>query len=267
VAFEPRACINGGALVALDEACLPMTDEGVTRGYGAVETIAAWGGKPFRVAEHLDRLARSLEAIMLPEPDRPALERDIARALDGVENDALVRLYVTGSGTRVVVASTLPDRPAPRHLVPYVAPWIQPQHVAMSGAKTMSYLPNMLATRTAHRAGGDDALLLSLHGAVLEGPTFAICWVARDVICAPTTELGIIDSVSRQVVLELARDAGRRVVEGVYGLEDLGQADEVMLCSTGRDLISFELIVDHVFSGPTPVRDALSKGLWAVRRA
>jgi branched-subunit amino acid aminotransferase/4-amino-4-deoxychorismate lyase len=165
---EPRACING-KVVPLVEACLPVTDEGVARGYGAFETVGVWDGRPFRLAEHLDRLAASLEAILLPVPDRDVLEDDVARLLDGLTGDAALRLYVTGSGPRIVTLDVQPERVNAHHLVPQPAPWIRPRaSYGPAGAKTMSYLPNMVASRAAEAAGGDDALLVSLDGTVLE---------------------------------------------------------------------------------------------------
>jgi branched-subunit amino acid aminotransferase/4-amino-4-deoxychorismate lyase len=264
---EPRACING-KVVPLVEACLPVTDEGVARGYGAFETVGVWDGRPFRLAEHLDRLAASLEAILLPVPDRDVLEDDVARLLDGLTGDAALRLYVTGSGTRIVTLDVQPERVNAHHLVPQPAPWIRPRaSYGPAGAKTMSYLPNMVASRAAEAAGGDDALLVSLDGTVLEGPTFAVYWVVDGVVHSPSVELGIIDSISRRVVLDIARSQGHRVIEGTYALDDLAAADEVMLSSAVRDVIAVRRVGDLVFDGPTPMRDTLSEGLWAARRA
>jgi branched-subunit amino acid aminotransferase/4-amino-4-deoxychorismate lyase len=263
---EARATVNG-ELVALADACLPVTDDGVARGYGAFETIGVWDGRPFRLADHLERLAASLELILLPAPDRRALDADIDRVLDGMTGDAALRLYVTGSGTRIVTLSPPPQRLDAAHLVPQPAPWIQPRAVyGPAGAKTMSYLPNMVASRAAVAAGGDDALLCALDGTVLEGPTFAVYWATGGVIQSPSIDLGIIDSISRRTVLDVARDEGYEIVESTYTLHDLAAADEVMLSSAVRDVIAVRRVGEATFSGPTPVRDRLSAALWAARR-
>jgi branched-subunit amino acid aminotransferase/4-amino-4-deoxychorismate lyase len=266
MAVQARACVNG-TLVPLADACLPVTDDGVARGYGAFETIGVWDGRPFRLADHLDRLAASLELILLPAPERARLEDDVARVLEGVTGDAALRLYVTGSGTRIVTVSPPPDRLDATHLVPQLAPWIRPRATyGPAGAKTMSYLPNMVASRAAEGAGGDDALLYSLEGLVLEGPTFALYWATGGTIHSPALELGIIDSISRRTVLEVARAEGYRVLEGSYTLDDLARADEVMLSSAVRDVVAVRRVGDVAYPGPTPVRDALNDALWAARR-
>jgi branched-subunit amino acid aminotransferase/4-amino-4-deoxychorismate lyase len=261
-----RACIDG-RLCDLSDAALPVTDEGVARGYGGFETVGVWDGTPFRLPEHLERLHDSLVRILLPPPPVAALQDDVARVLDGVTGDAALRLYVTGSGTRIVTLDAQPAWANEAHLVPQIAPWIRPTaEYGPAGAKTMSYLPNMVASKAAQAAGGDDALLISSEGNVLEGPTFAMYWVTQGVIHAPAVELGIIDSISRRTVLALARDAGYQVVEGVFTLDDLAAADEAMLSSAVRDVVAVRRVGDAVFEGPMPVRDALSAGLEAARR-
>lgn len=261
-----RACIDG-QVVPLAEACLPLGDDGFGRGYGAFETVGVWGGRPFRLREHLDRLAASLDAILLPPPDRDALGADVARVLEGLSEDAAMRVFVTGSGTRIVTLDAQPDRVDAQHLVPQPAPWVRPRgSYGPSGAKTMSYTPNMVASRAAQAAGGDDALLVSLEGAVLEGPTFAVYWTVGGEIHSAAVDLGIIDSISRRTVLDIAREQGYRVVEGTYSLDDVAAADEVMLSSAVRDVVAVRRVGDAAFDGPTPVRDRLSAGLRAARR-
>ncbi len=266
MSFAPRACVDG-EVVPLSEARVPVTDQGFARGHGAVETIAVWDGAAFRLPDHLERLAASAEAILLPRPSLTTLEQDVTRVLDGVTGDAVVRIYVTASSARVVIVEGIPERPAPSHLIPQVAPWVQPRADALAaGAKTMSTLANVLATKTAQAAGGDDALLISTNGHVLEGPTFAVCWASDGVIHSPSHQLGLVDSVSQRLVLEIADAIGYRIQTGAYTLDDLGRADEVMASSTSRDLIAIRRVGEHVFDERTPTRDRINDELWKVRR-
>lgn len=252
----------------MSEARLALTDEGVARGDGAFETVGVWDGRPFRLDDHLGRLDASLRRIGLPEAPAPALRADIGRLLDGVPPvDAALRLYVTGSGTRVVTVMPPPDRPPLRALVPQPAPWIRPLGTYQpSGAKTMSYGPNVAATRAAVRAGGDDALLVSLEGAVLEGPTFAVLWTRAGRLRAPAVELGIIDSISRRTLLEVAGRAGVDVEVGRYPLADIDTADEVMVCSSVRPLQALERVGGRRLPDATPVFDRLAGALDRRRR-
>ncbi len=262
------AALVDGVLTPLASARLAMTDEGVARGDGAFETIGVWDGHPFRLDDHLRRLDASLAKILLPPADADALRDDVATLLDGVTGDAALRFYVTGSGTRITTVAPQPARAPARHLVPQVAPWIVPTAVyEPAGAKTMSYGQNMTATRAAKRAGGDDALLLGSDGTVLEGPTFCVFWVTDGTVHSVPVERGIVDSISRRVLRDLAGKAGHRVIDAEVGLDTLIHADEVFICSSVRPVIAVEQIDTRRYEGPHPVADELDTALDAARRA
>lgn len=265
--MEAVALINGERM-PLASARLSITDEGVARGDGAFETVGVWDGRPFRLDDHLDRLANSLAAVALPPVDRGVLLREAASLLDGVEDDGALRLYVTGSGTRMLTLSPPPQRREPRWLDPQPAPWIRPLGTyEPAGSKTMSYLPNMAATRVAQRNGADDALLISLEGLVLEGPTFAVFWVAGGRLFSPPVSLGTVDSISRRTVLALATETGIPIVEESRPLDAVLRADEVMACSSVRPLLSIGQVADRVYPAAAPVREQLAPLLEQARRS
>lgn len=252
----------------LDAARLAVTDDGVARGDGAFETIGVWDGVAFRLDDHLARLAESLRAVALPEVDLELLAREAASLLDAVDGDGALRIYVTASGTRLLTLSPPPQRADARALDPQPAPWIRPLGTyGPAGAKTMSYLPNMAATRRAVGNGADDALLVSLEGWVLEGPTFAVLWGADGQLSAAPLSLGIVDSISRRTVIELAAAAGIDVVAEPRPLDHLLAADEVMICSTVRPLLPIARVGERTYDGPTPLRDRLAPALDHARRA
>lgn len=261
----PQRTLVDGCPATIDEASVAIAANSAHLGDGAFETIGVWGGRAFRVADHLRRLHRSLGAIGLPAPDTDSIVADIAVVLDGVgEVDAALRIYGTGSGTRVVTLADQPVRPATHHLMPAPAPWIRPcDTYGPAGAKTMSYAPNMAATRAARAAGGDDALLLANEGWVLEGPTFAVLWVIGGILRTPTVDLGIVDSITRRTLLELAEVP---VEEGRWRLDDLACASEIMLSSSLRDVEAVRQVGDLRLGAQTPVRDGLAAALWAARR-
>jgi branched-subunit amino acid aminotransferase/4-amino-4-deoxychorismate lyase len=106
----------------------------------------------------------------------------------------------------------------------------------LAGAKTLSYAPNMSASRRASAEGFDDALLTTVEAVILEGPTFSVAWVVDGVLETPGLELGILDSITRRVMIEIAEDLGIGVVEGTFDIEHLRVADEVMAVSTVREI-------------------------------
>jgi branched-subunit amino acid aminotransferase/4-amino-4-deoxychorismate lyase len=264
---EPTALLDG-VRAPLAETRLSVTDDGVARGDGGFETIGVWDGRPFALDDHLARLAGTMAAIGLPAPDGELLRREVADLCEGLTGDAALRIYLTASGTRLLTLDFQPVRPDAQVLVPQPAPWIRPLgEYGPAGAKTMSYLPNMAASRAARAAGGDDALLLSLEGWVLEGPTFAVYWVRDGVLHAPDVDLGIVDSISRRTVLGLAARDGIEVVQGRYRLDDLAAATEVLISSSVRDVISVRAVGDlRLPEGAAPLGAALSALLTRARR-
>ena len=269
-ALREVAVVNG-RVHPLAEATLPIVEPGLVRGDAGFETIGVWAGRPFRLPDHLARLDATLRAALLPPVDGGQLadeiEAGMAAATQGQAPDAALRLYVLSSGTRIVLVSHQPPRPALRRLQPIVAPWIRPLGTyALAGAKTMSYMPNMTLSRAAVAAGADDALLISDDGTVLEGPTFGVVWARSGRLFAASTDLGIIDSVSRRAVLEIAADEGLEVELGAWSLDDILAADEVMTSSAVRPLRPVERIADRQFPASTPITDRLAAELERRRR-
>lgn len=257
-----------GVASPLEQASLALTDAGVTRGDGAFETVGVWDGAPFRVEDHLDRLDRSLSAIGLPAAPRVELRADIERVLADQVGDGALRIFVTATSTRIVMLTLPPARAPLRHLVTQPAPWIRPvDSYGPASAKTMSYGPNMAASRAAQRAGGDDALLVSLEGLVLEGPTFTVMWLRDGVLCAPDVALGLVDSISRRTLIEIAEAERLECRSGHFTVADVLAADEVLTCSSVRPVRPLSRIDDRALPADTPLTDRLGAALERRRRS
>lgn len=264
---DERALIDG-VPARLDQARVTLAEGGLLRGDGGFETVGVWDGHPFRLEDHLDRLDRTMDALALPRPDRRRLREDAVVLTDGLHEDAALRLYVLSGGTRIAMLAQQPRRAPIRSLLPVPAPWIVPARPGEpSGAKTMSYANNMTATRRAQAAGADDALLHSVPARhILEGPTFAVMFVARGVLHAPDVSLGIVDSISRRTLLDIARAHGLDILEGIWSLEALADADEVVVSSSLRPVLAVTRVGGWRYSRPSPVADLLAAELERHRR-
>jgi branched-chain amino acid aminotransferase len=217
-----------GAITPAAEAVIPVVDDGLYRGDGVFEVIRLYGGRPYALGEHLDRLERSAAAIELPV-DRAALEAEVGALLrEHGGGDAQLRLVVTRGGRRIAAIEALPDK---GRTVTLARVDYSPT-VILTGVKSLSYGANMQATRIAEAAGADEALLVRPDGIVLEAPTSTIFWAGDDgALRTPALAVGILDSITRRrVVSELA------VEEGEYPLEDLLAAREAFLASTVREI-------------------------------
>lgn len=259
--------VNG---VRSDSETVSVHDAGFLRGDGCFEALRSYAGRPFAVAEHIERLQRSAVAldIQLPRFDELAGWIDQAARSAGY---GIVRVVATRGGPDratappvvIVITEPLPGYMSEISLHPIQAPW----HSAgrdwqLAGAKTLSYGPNVNTSRIARTLGFDDALLVSDEDVVLEGPTFAVAWVVNGVVETPALDLFILDSITRRYVI----DCTDRVSEGRFPLARLGAASEVFVMSTLKEVMPVIRVGDYTFD-PGPVTSELATRFRAVLAA
>jgi branched-subunit amino acid aminotransferase/4-amino-4-deoxychorismate lyase len=268
--------VSGRGIVDPDEPVLHADDEALLRGRAVFETLRVYDGRPFRLEQHLERLARSAQRIGLAPVDE-ALLRGLADDALRAAGDADVALRFlwtpgregTGEPTGIALVSTLPRSQAEElerglRLVTVrtaVAP-------LLAGVKSTSYAANIAARDEAIRHGADDAVLLAADGTVLEGPT-ANLWLREGAtLVTPTLELPILAGVTRSVVLELAEGHGYAVEETTFPVERLVEADEIFMSSTVREIAGcVELDGKPIGDGrPGEAAKALQQALRVVAR-
>jgi branched-chain amino acid aminotransferase len=219
--------ILDGDVMDVAEAQIPVTDDGLLRGDGVFEVMRIYAGRPFGMEEHLERMACSAQTLRLPF-DAGAVRADaMALIAAGEPDEAMLRLVVTRGGHRIGMLETLPERPETIALqtVTYT-----PTRV-LDGVKSLSYAANMLATRLAREQGADEALLVTPHGRVLEGPTTSFFYVLEDTLYTPPLSDRILDSITRRALFAVT-DASERVTTQ----EDVAGASEAFLASSLREV-------------------------------
>ena len=241
--------VAGRGLVDPREPVFAADDEALLRGRSVFETVHVYGGRPFRLDEHLARFAASAGHVRLPPPDADECRRLAEGVIKagGGEGDLALRLYWTG---RTLVATAGPVDPElealrARGLRLAVVRW---STGALASAKSMSYAENIGAQDAAVSAGADDALLVAHDGTVLEAPTANVFWGEGERLLTPALELPILAGVTRAVVLEIA---DRPVEEDVFPLDRLLGADEVFVCSSIREVVPVAAVDGKTFElGP-----------------
>jgi branched-subunit amino acid aminotransferase/4-amino-4-deoxychorismate lyase len=231
-------------LVPTDEPVVFADDEGLLRGRAVFETLRVYGGRPFRLRAHLDRLTASAERLRLAPPPGAELAAAAGQAIAaGGAPDAVLRLLWTAGreGARrpvgLVLVSTLPadlEERRRRGLRLKVTTWATG---ALAGAKSTSYAENMTAQDDALRAGADDALFVAPDGAVLEAPTANVWFREGRTLHTPALSLPLLAGVTRAALCDLAPALGYTVQEGRYDLARLLAADEVFLSSSVREVM------------------------------
>jgi branched-chain amino acid aminotransferase len=221
------ACLDG-IVMPVDEAVVPVTDEGLLRGDGVFEVARVYpGGAVYALDEHLERMARSAAGLRLAF-DSDALAGDAARLLTqtGVA-EGYLRLVVTRGGRRIVLLEPVREASATIALVTVrYAPTRVLDHI-----KSLSYAANMLVTRLAQEQGADDALLVTPHGRVLEGPrqSFVASLYGERLVTPPLSD-HVLDSITRRRLLETGL-----VDEAPISADQLLFAQEAFLASTTKE--------------------------------
>jgi branched-subunit amino acid aminotransferase/4-amino-4-deoxychorismate lyase len=249
--------ILDGTVLPADEAFIPATDEGLLRGDGVFEVIRLYAGRPFALDDHLERMERSARNLRL-DLDVRAVRDDIDALLERAGDvDGVLRVVVTRGGRRLGLLEPPKELPPTLGLVTitYAPPRI------LDGVKSLSYAGNMLAGRLARERGGDEALLVTPHGRVLEGPTSSLfCSLDGEGLITPPLEDHILDSITRRRVLQLT---GAR--EAAIAVDDLLDAREAFMASTVREVHPVHAIDGRPLPGdvPGPLTEAAAAAVRA----
>jgi branched-chain amino acid aminotransferase len=250
-----KVYING-ELVEKEDAKISVFDHGLLYGDGVFEGIRIYHGKTFRLTAHIDRLWRSAKAIMLEIP----MSRE--EMTDAVENTvransvdvSYIRLVVTrGVGTLGVCPAKCSD-PSVIIIADHIS--LYPQEMYDNGLevitaatvknhpgaidpriKSLNYLNSILAKIEALNAGVIEAIVFNTSGYVTECTGDNIFTVERGVLKTPPLAAGILEGITRGVVMELAGEAGIPVSEENMTRYDLFNADECFLTGTAAEII------------------------------
>jgi branched-subunit amino acid aminotransferase/4-amino-4-deoxychorismate lyase len=241
--------VSGRGVVDPGEPVVYADDEGFLRGRGAFETLRVYGGRPFRLAEHVARLQSSAVRLGLPPLDAGEIEVVAAQALAAAgSDDVFLRLYATpgreGAGRPVLLAlvGRLPPdleqlRVRGLRLVSVGLGLDVSGSWPLGGVKSMSYAVNMMAVDEARGRDGDDALLLAQGRIVLECTTSNVWWRRGSELHTPSLDLGILAGVTRSAIVERLPGLGYELCEGTYEVGELAGADEAFTSSSVREVM------------------------------
>jgi 4-amino-4-deoxychorismate lyase len=262
--------VAGRGLVDPGDPVVRADDEALLRGRAAFETLRVYGGRPFELGAHLDRLTASAASIGLPRLGRSALEELVPLVLPSAEDEgAVLRLVWTAGPAEGAPAGLALLSPVPEWIedvrargaravsllgVRAAVPWLLP------GVKSTSYAVNMAAEAEAKRRGADEAVFVDAEDVVLEGTVTNVWWRKGDTLYTPALELGILAGVTRAALLELAPSCGYVVEEGTFALDELRGADEAFTSSSVREVMPL-VELDGLPLGRGPASELLQRAL------
>lgn len=271
-ANNPVAYLNG-LYLPLEEARISPLDRGFLFADGVYEVIPCYNGRLFRLKQHIERLIRSLDAILLPSPHTETEWTDLLNGLVQRNGGGHQSLYV--QVTRG--APTLRDHRFPDHCPATVFALSQtledPESRlldaetgirAMTCAdtrwshcdiKSVALLANVLLRHEARQAGCDEAILIR-DGHVTEGATSNIFVVQKGELLTPPLGPHILDGITRDLIIGLAQRNEIPVREAPVTVQQLTQANEIWISSSTRGARPVVLLDGQ------PVGDGRPGSLW-----
>ncbi|MEO7987863.1 MAG: branched-chain-amino-acid transaminase [Gemmatimonadales bacterium] len=262
-----------GKLYDRDAATVSVYDHGLLYGDGVFEGIRIYGGKIFRLRDHLERLYDSAKAIWLTVPmslDEMATATEETVKRSGITEGYIRPIVTRGVGdlgldprkcanpTVIIIVDTIklwPEEVYEAGLTVVTAGTPIPQREALSPrVKSLNYLAHILAKIEGVQAGADEVLMLDSAGSVAEGSGQNIFVVKHGVVSTPAVYAGILKGVTRDVVIDLLREAGHEVRETMLNRYDVYTADEAFFTGTAAEVVGIRQVDGRIIgqggSGP-----------------
>ena len=254
-----------------DTAMISVYDHGLLYGDGVFEGIRIYGGRIFRLHEHLDRLYDSAHAIWLTIP--MSKDQMAAATEEGVRRSGIKEGYIRHVVTRgvgdlgldprkcanpsvIIITDTIklwPEEVYETGLKVVTAGTPIPQREALSPrVKSLNYLAHILAKVEGIQAGADEVIMLDSSGTVAEGSGQNIFVVKGRLIRTPPAHAGILKGVTRDVVVELAREAGYDMQETMLNRYDVYTADEAFFTGTAAEVVGIRQLDGRVIGSGRP---------------
>ncbi|WP_246102286.1 aminotransferase class IV [Methylobacterium terricola] len=277
-----------GRFMPIAEAAIPITDWGYRRSDVTYDVVGVRDGAFFRLDDHVRRFRASMETFRLKPPeDDAAIERVLHRcvALAGLRD-----AYVAMDCLRGRPPAGAPYHPAHarNYLAAFALPWIslvRPEVMARGAhlvvAETLRIPTRSVDPRAknfhwadltrgqfeAHDRGADFCVLLDEDGHVTEGPGFNLFVVADGRLATP--DAGVLEGLTRQSVIELAREMDLAVAVRPVTVAELRDADEILLVTTAGGIMPASRIDGRIMSNdrPGPVFRRLHDAFWEKRGA
>lgn len=191
--------LNG---VLVNDVTLPSTGGGWLMGDGIFESLRTYGGLPFALDQHLQRLENSARAMRCDIPNLTMIRSGISEVIAANPCEPYGRLRITLLTDKNMLITHTPFEESNGAIALTQNPWSQHSNRAITGLKTISYAENSLALRRARDNGFDDALFINEEGYIVETALANILWCENNSWYTSTLKSGCLPGVTRALLIE-----------------------------------------------------------------
>jgi branched-chain amino acid aminotransferase len=262
-----------GQFVPEAQAVVPVNDRGFMYGDGLFETLRVCGGRPFRLAQHLERLMRGADFLKIKCPFTP---RELQKFADKLVEknqmpEAILRLMLTrGPGERgytpradgrptvvMTLHSTPPSgKPVSWNLI--TSSYRLPAADPLASFKTLNKLTQVMARGEAVERGADEALLLNPDGEVAETASGNLFWADQGNVCTVPAGRGVLPGITRAVVLEICPALGITTCQRVIRSDALRHAAGLFITQSGFGIVPVTALDGEPVT-PSPLVDRIAR--------
>ena len=271
-----------GQVVHQEEAKISPYDHGYIYGLGLFETFRIYDGHPFLLDDHLARLREGLSALSINfKPVRKDVVEIITKLLhvNDIKN-AYIRFNVSAGVGDIGLQTGL-------YVKPTVIVFIKPLPSAVEAdyekkgvilkqvrntpegnfrLKSHHFLNNILGKREIGSDPTTEGIFLTKEGYVAEGVTSNLFWIKGNELFTPALETGILNGITRQFVIKIARSLGIEVHIGCYKVEELLSCDEAFVTNSIQEIVPLREINNVLLHGKNGVIIRKLQEIYALYR-
>ncbi len=277
-----------GELVAWNDAQVHVLTHALHYGSGVFEGIRCYstpdGPAVFRLTEHMERFERSARMLLMDMGY--SVEQMVEAVKETVRVNGLDSCYIRPLAFRGYGVMGLDPMPAPVNVIIAVWPWgtylgdealKTGMAVGVSSWRqrgvnsnppaikaTANYLNSSLARIEANKHGYAEAILLNEDGKVCEGTGENIFIVKKGALYTPPVSDGILEGITRDSIMTIARDKGYEVVERSMVRTELYSADEMFMCGSAAELVPVRSVDGRELGDPGPITKELQESYFRV---
>lgn len=258
-----RINVDGKLGTDSDRLISPL-DQGFLFGASVYETVRTYDGVPFLLGRHLERLRDSAKALSIDvDISDEALAgrvRDTVAAAGNPESSIRIvvtagvgaidyRVGSTSKPTVVVIVRPLPTYPDSLYREGATASFVSVMRAIPGGLnpriKSSNLVSSLMALREAQAKGAYEALMLNANGDVCEGSMSNVFFVKDGVVVTPPLSAGILEGITREIVVTIAREGGFELQERTFPPSELLEADEVFITASSRQIVPIIRVDDR----------------------